>query len=104
MKQINKQSYTFNSHYHFNNKRSYESISQEMKEEYLEELIQMLEYQLLSFKGYDDDVIGLMMLVDDVEEIKVDDEEGLLKDRIEKTIYSLNLFSSWYEELRLKND
>ena len=61
----------------------------------------MLEYQLLSIKGYDDDVIGLMMLVDDVEEIKVDDEEGLLKDRIEKTIYSLNLFSSWLEELRL---
>lgn len=104
MKKINSQSYTFNSQYHFNNERSYESINDEDKEDLLEEVIRMLEYKLLEFKGYSDDEIELMMLIDDQKEITLEDEEGLLKERIIKTIYSLNQFSSWYEEKRLSND
>ena len=102
MKKITDKIYTRNDHYHFDGKRTYEDVSGEMKIETLEELIRYFEVQLLTYQGQDMGVIELEMLIDDICDEEIPDENNPEYEKIRKVIHSLNVFSSWLEELRLE--
>jgi len=97
--------YVFNNYLHFNkdNGRKYKNIKHKHKIEVLIDVIEMVEVQLLQHKGYDAEVIGLMKLIDDTEEIRIeaDDEH---KDKLELCIVRLNQLNAMLEELQIGNN
>jgi hypothetical protein len=97
--------YLFNSHHHINkeNGRTYKNITTDVKIEVLVDIIEMLEFQLLKYKGYDEEVIHLMKLIDDTEEIKIETDDKH-KDKLEVCVVRLNQITVMLEELRVGSD
>ena len=92
------------SHFNLTDKKQFKSISQEMKEDILVEMIRYFEVLLLQKKDWSSGEIELYMLIDDEKVITLEDEEGKEKDEIEKLIHTLNTLTSWVEEMRIGND
>ena len=104
MKSISKKSYTLHSQHNLTDKKQYEVVSEDSKEEILSELINYFEVVGLQYKGYDNGEIELMMLIDDDYEIKVEDETGRDKEKIEKVIHTLNTLTSMIEDTKIDNN
>jgi|TARA_R100001015_G_C4593702_1_gene149032 hypothetical protein len=104
MKSISKTSYKIHSHFNLTDKRQFEKISNDEKEDILVELIRFFETYLLQKKNWTDGEIELYMLIDDEKVITVDDETGKERDEIEKLIHTLNTLTSFVEDLREEND
>ncbi len=102
MKKITDKIYTRNDHYHFDGTKTYEGVTDEMKKETLEELIRYFEVQLMTYQGQEMGVIELEMLIDDICDEETPDDKHPEYEKIRKVIHSLNVFSSWLEELRLE--
>ena len=96
--------YIFNYHHHINkdNGRNYKNIKHQAKIEALVDVIEMLEVKLLQLKGNDAEVIGLMKLIDDTEEIRIEDDDKH-KDKLEVCIFRLNQLTAILEELQIGN-
>ena len=97
---VSKDVYVRNYHYHITKgKRKFTNITKEGKLDFLQQWIRILEIKLLEEKGEDLENIGYMMLLDDLEEIKVENEEGSKLEKIQSYIYSLNVVNSILEEV-----
>jgi hypothetical protein len=92
------ESYTLHSQHNLTDKKQYESVSKDDKEEMIGELINYFEVVGLQHKGFDSSEIELMMLIDDDYKIQVEDETGKEKESIEKLIHTLNTLTSMIEE------
>ena len=92
--------YKINNYHHFSedNKKHYNGIKYDSKVELLIETIEYWEVKLMQYIGWDADVITLTKLIDDVEEIKIDDNTKN-KEQAEVCIYTLNKYNAWLEEL-----
>jgi len=104
MKSISNNSYTLHSQHNLTDVKEYDYVTREDKLEMMSELINYFEMILLNMKYYDDDDIEIMMLIDDEYKIKVEDETGEDKEKIEKVIHTLNTLTSMIEETSLEND
>tara|TARA_B100000287_G_C20612714_1_gene772724 strand:+ start:657 stop:1043 length:387 start_codon:yes stop_codon:yes gene_type:complete len=96
---VSNKEYTINQHYHM--KRGddkYPIISWDGKLEVLKEWIRNLEVKLMEEKGWEGGVIELHHMIDDVETIKVEDEDGEKKERLQSLIYYLNIVNGMLEE------
>jgi hypothetical protein len=104
-RQKEKDYYVFNYHHHINkdNGRSYKNITNAVKIEALVDVIEMLEFQLLKYKGYDEEVIHLMKLIDDTEKITIEADDKH-KDKLEVCVVRLNQITSMLEELQIGNN
>ena len=101
---VSRDSYIRNTHYHMDdNNRQFSNITYQGKLSVLREGIRLLEVQLLKEKGFDNEYISLSLMLDDLEEIKVEDENEEKKERIQSIIYYLNVYNGILEEL-LHND
>ena len=74
------------------------TISWEGKLEFYREWIKSLEVKLLEEKGFCKEEIGLMVMLDDKEEIQVEGEKGKKKEKIQSLIYYLNVVNGMLEE------
>jgi hypothetical protein len=104
VKSISDKSYTLHSQHNLTDKKQYEVVSKDSKEEILSELINYFEVVGLQYKGYDNGEIELMMLIDDNYKIQVDDETGKEKDKIEKVIKTLKTLTSMIEDTKIDNN
>ena len=100
MKSISKKSYKIHSHFNLTDTKQHEYITEDSKEELLEELIRFYEVMLMERKGWSNGEIELYMLIDDEKVITIEDETGKEKEEIEKLIHTLNTLTSWIEEYR----
>jgi len=96
--------YTLHSQHNLTDKKQYEVVSKDSKEEILSELINYFEVVGLQYKGYDNGEIELMMLIDDNYKIQVDDETGKDKDKINKVILTLNTLTSIIEDMKIDSN
>ena len=65
MKSISKKSYKIHSHFNLTDTKQLEYITEDSKEELLEELIRFYEVMLMERKGWSNGEIELYMLIDD---------------------------------------
>ena len=104
MKSISNNTYKLHSQHNLTDVKEYDYVTRDDKLEMISELINYFEVVLLNYKYYDDDEIGLMMLIDDDYDIKVEDETGRDKEKIEKVIHTLNTLTSMIEDTKIDNN
>ncbi len=91
-------SYKLHTHHYIDKDTKLEPLTDEMKENFLQDLITYFEVLLLQRKGWSEFDIHFHTMVDDGVEISVDDENGKTKRDIQRLILTLNLLTSWYGE------
>jgi hypothetical protein len=104
MKSISQNTYTLHSQHNLTDVKEYDYVTRDDKLEMISELINYFEVVLLNYKYYDDDEIGLMMLIDDDYGIKVEDETCRDKEKIQKVIHTLNTLTSMIEDTKIDNN
>ena len=104
MKKVSDKRYTLHSQHELTDKKQFDVVSKDSKEEILSELINYFEVVGLQYKGFDSSEIELMMLIDDGYKIQIDDETGKDKDKLIKVIHTLNQLTSMIEDTKIDNN